>query len=68
VDFEMEKENLASQIKAPNAQTPENLRDFNSAFFLLMPGSAEVYEKLIEHIDNQESLKGSQKKEAEKDK
>jgi len=68
VDFELEKEKLASQIKLPAAQTPEYLRDFHSAFFLLMPGSAEVYEKLIEHLDSQESLKDSQKREAEKDK
>jgi hypothetical protein len=68
VDFEMEKEELASQIKVQAAQTPEYLRDFNSAFFLLMPGSVEIYDKLIEHLDNQESLKGSDKSEAEKDK
>jgi len=68
VDFEIEKENLASQIKTQTAQTPEYFRDFNSAFFLLMPGSAEVYDKLIEHLDSQESLKGSEKEETEKDK
>jgi hypothetical protein len=56
VDFEMEKENLAAQINVSAPETPERLRDFNSAFFLLLPGSAEVYDKLIEHIDSQKSL------------
>jgi hypothetical protein len=68
VDFEMEKEELASQIKVQTAQVPEYLEDFNSAFFLLMPGSVEVYDELIKHLDNQESLKGTDKSEAEKDK
>lgn len=58
VDFEMEKEKLASQIKIQSQETPEHLRDFNGAFFLLMPGSAEVYDKLIEHLDKQKSLEG----------
>jgi hypothetical protein len=62
VDFEMEKEKLASQIKVQAQETPEHLRDFNSAFFLLMPGSAKVYDKLIEHLDEQESLKEGEKK------
>ena len=56
VDFEMEKENLASQINLTAPETPERLRDFNSAFFLLLPGSAEVYDRLIEYIDSQKSL------------
>ena len=56
VDFEMEKENLAAQINITAPETPERLRDFNSAFFLLLPGSAEVYDRLIEHIDSQKSL------------
>lgn len=68
VDFEMEKEELASQVKVQATQTPEYLRDFNSAFFLLMPGSVEVYDRLIKHLDSQESLKESDKSEAEKDK
>ncbi len=68
VDFEMEKEELAAQIKLSAAEMPEYLRDFNSAFFLLMPGSVEVYDGLIKHLDSQESLKGTKKGEAEKDK
>lgn len=56
VDFEMEKEELAAQIKVDTPQTPEHLQNFNSAFFLLMPGSVKVYDKLIEHIDRQKSL------------
>ena len=64
VDFEMEKENLAAQIKAGTPQTPEHLQNFNSAFFLLMPGSVRVYDKLIEHIDRQKSLdEGDKEKE-----
>jgi hypothetical protein len=67
VDFEMEKEELASQIKPQTTEMPEYMKDFNSAFFLLMPGSVEVYDKLIAHLDSQESLKGTDKSGTEKD-
>jgi hypothetical protein len=56
VEFKMEKEELAAQIKASAQETPEELRDFNSAFFLLMPGSVEVYDKLIEHLNAEKAL------------
>ncbi|MBC2715903.1 MAG: hypothetical protein HF978_11400 [Desulfobacteraceae bacterium] len=65
VDFEMEKEELAAQIKLSTPEIPEHLRDFNSAFFLLLPGSVEVYDKLIEHIDSQKSLDEENKKDEE---
>ncbi len=63
VDFEMEKENLAAQIKVAMPETPEHLRNFNSAFFLLMPGAVKVYDKLIEHLDKQKSLDEGDEKE-----
>jgi adenylosuccinate synthase len=63
VEFEMEKENLAAQIKTSAQETPEHLRDFNSAFFLLMPGTVRVYDKLIEHLDEQKPLAEGEKEE-----
>jgi hypothetical protein len=51
-EFEMEKENLAAAVKAENPSVPEgSLRGFNAAFFLLMPGSVEIYDRLIRHRD-----------------
>lgn len=56
VDFELEKENLAAGIRASPTELREDLEDFNAAFFLLMPGSTEFYDRLIQHLDHEKAL------------
>jgi len=48
LDFEMEKKGLAARVNLGPPAVEERFRDFNAAFFLLLPGSAGVYDKLIE--------------------
>lgn len=52
MDFELEKANLARELKGPGpAQAPEDKRPFMAAFFLLTPGSVETYDRLLERMD-----------------
>lgn len=52
MEFEIEKANLARELKGPGpAQTPADKRPFVAAFFLLNPGSVETYDRLIERMD-----------------
>ena len=51
-EFELKKEELCKQLKGVNAgpQT-ERVRRFRRAYFLLIPGSVEVYDKVIARLD-----------------
>jgi hypothetical protein len=48
-DFELQKESLVSQMKnrKQNREVPEKTRLIKQAFFLLMPGSLEVYNHML---------------------
>jgi hypothetical protein len=67
VDFKMEKEELAAQIKVATPETPDEFKNLNSAFFLLMPGSVEVYDKLIEHIEAEKALEDEKQEDKKED-
>jgi hypothetical protein len=51
VDFELEIENLAAQIKRPKARLTEKKITFQNAFFLLGPGTVEMYDEIIRRHD-----------------
>lgn len=52
MDFELEKANLARELKGPPPpRAPDDKRSFMAAFFLLGPGSVETYDRLLERMD-----------------
>jgi len=53
-DFEMEKADLAAELhgeSASSARLPSKSQRFMAAYFLLLPGAGDVYDKLIQRMD-----------------
>jgi hypothetical protein len=53
-DFEMEKDRLAADLhgkKAASASPDASGQRFMAAYFLLLPGSAEVYDRLLQRLE-----------------
>ncbi len=57
VDFEMDKGTLAAEIKSIGGSKKElgrRQQGYMNALFLLIPGSAEVYDNIIKRLDSPE--------------
>jgi hypothetical protein len=55
VDFEMEKGELAAELKrigTPKKEPDKRQKGFMNALFLFIPGSSEVYHNIIKRIDS----------------
>jgi len=46
-EFEMKKEELARQFKPASPELNSQQRQFMAAYFMLLPGSSEIYGKLL---------------------
>jgi len=56
VDFELDRHRLAAEVTQatrPAAPQTDRQRRFMAAYFLTVPGAAEVYDRLIERLDAQ---------------
>jgi hypothetical protein len=52
MEFQLHRDDLAARLKGPAAPTPdEKSLPFMRAFFLLVPGSASFYDRLIARLD-----------------
>jgi hypothetical protein len=54
VDFEMEKGELAAELKrigTPKKELDKRQQDFMNTLFLFIPGSSEIYDNIIKRID-----------------
>ena len=61
-DFEMEKDRLAADLrgkKSTSSDLEPSGRRFMAAYFLLLPGSGEVYDHLIQRLDAKERPSGA---------